>query len=137
MTGIHKSLGTYSVANAAVSSDPWVPLWPNPPDLPYNFFNLLDRVNTEGIANLDGDALADKTIAIIGAGYAGMTVAKELWRCGFKNIEIYETQAMISLEGDTDLAEAIINLQQQQTILQAALQTTGQLLQLSILDFLG
>ncbi|WP_333092968.1 MULTISPECIES: FAD-dependent oxidoreductase [unclassified Microcoleus] len=37
----------------------------------------------------------NKTIAIVGAGITGLTVARELFRCGFKNIDIYEASGRI------------------------------------------
>ena len=77
MTGVHQSIGTDAVANAPVSGDPWVPLWPNPADVPYNYLNLLDLTKTVGIANVTGQSVATKNIAIVGAGYAGLTVARE------------------------------------------------------------
>lgn len=51
-------------------------------------------------------------------------------------LEVFEFQALISQEGDTDLAEAIVRFNAQQTTYQAALQTSARLLQTSILDFL-
>ncbi|MGE3166162.1 MAG: flagellar hook-associated protein FlgL [Planctomycetota bacterium] len=51
-------------------------------------------------------------------------------------LEVFEFQALISQEGDTDLAAAIVRFNEQQTTYQAALQTSARLLQSSILDFL-
>ncbi|MEM7263279.1 MAG: flagellar hook-associated protein FlgL [Planctomycetota bacterium] len=50
--------------------------------------------------------------------------------------ESLQMQEMVSLEGDTDLAEAIVLFQQHQTTYQAALQTASTLFQTSLLDFL-
>ena len=53
------------------------------------------------------------------------------------DIEILETETLLSDEGDTDLAATIVDFNRQQTQYQASLQTSAQLVQLSILDFLG
>ncbi len=52
-------------------------------------------------------------------------------------LESLETQEWISLESDTDLAEAIVKFNRQQTLYQAALQTSASLMQQSILDYIG
>ena len=52
-------------------------------------------------------------------------------------LEILTMQEMISIEGDTDLARALIEFSQQQTVLQASLQTASRILQQTILDFLA
>ncbi|MFQ5654709.1 MAG: hypothetical protein ACE5GW_08265 [Planctomycetota bacterium] len=52
-------------------------------------------------------------------------------------LETLEMKELISREGDTDLAEAIVSFQQQETVYQASLQTSARLMQQSILDFLG
>ena len=51
-------------------------------------------------------------------------------------LETFEFQELRSQEGDTDLAAAIVRFNQHQTTYQAALQTSANLLQQSILDFL-
>ena len=52
-------------------------------------------------------------------------------------LETLEMQDLLSREGDTDFAEAIVSLNRQETLYQASLQTAARLLQMSILDFLG
>lgn len=52
-------------------------------------------------------------------------------------LERLEMSELVSLEGDTDLATAIVEFQQQQTVYQAALQTAAALIQPSLLEFLG
>lgn len=52
-------------------------------------------------------------------------------------LERLEMTELVSLEGDTDLSEAIIEFQQQQTVYQAALQTAASLIQPSLLQFLN
>jgi len=74
---------------------PWEPHWPNPADMPFNFFNLLKRTETTGIASVAGRPAAEQRIAIVGAGYAGITAARELFRCGFKHITLFEADKRI------------------------------------------
>ncbi len=52
-------------------------------------------------------------------------------------LETIEVQNLISLEGDIDLAETIVQLNQHQNTLDAALQTSARILQQTILDFIG
>ncbi len=52
-------------------------------------------------------------------------------------LETLETQQLLSQESDTDIAEAIVRFNREQMMYQAALQTSAQLMQQSILDFLG
>ena len=52
-------------------------------------------------------------------------------------LESFETESLLSQEADTDVAAAIVEFNRQQTSYQAALQTSAQLLQQSILDFLN
>ncbi|MHC4934793.1 MAG: flagellar hook-associated protein FlgL [Planctomycetota bacterium] len=52
-------------------------------------------------------------------------------------LQSFETESLLSQEADTDIASAIVELNRQQTAYQAALRTSAQLLQQSILDFLG
>ncbi len=75
-------------------NNPWEPHWPNPADFPFNYYNLMKRTERFGLASVSGDA-ANQRIAIIGAGYAGLTVARELFRCGFKNVTIFEADTRI------------------------------------------
>lgn len=70
-----------------VSPDPsasqWQPKYPNPPDLAFNYYNLLDvaRENGNGIAKAPSGTAP--TVAIVGGGVAGLTAARELLRCGY------------------------------------------------------
>ncbi len=52
-------------------------------------------------------------------------------------LERLQMRELVSKEGDTDLAEAIVLFEQHQTIYQASLQTAATLVQPSLLDFLG
>jgi tryptophan 2-monooxygenase len=101
MSGLHKSLAPSVVAPPKPSDDTSQPLWPNPADFTFNYYNLLNAANLTGIANVSAEPCANLRIAIIGAGYAGLTAAKELFRCGFNNITIYEATDRIGGRGYT------------------------------------
>ena len=74
-----------SVRNADQTED-WIAPYPNPADLNFNYRKLLDN-SPSGIAE---NKVSDFRIAIIGAGIAGLTAARELLRSGFRNIDLYE-----------------------------------------------
>ena len=65
----------------------WYASYPGPADLNFNYRKLLDNSSSSGIAKIDNPNFH---VAIVGAGIAGLTVARELLRCGLKNITIYE-----------------------------------------------
>jgi tryptophan 2-monooxygenase len=75
-----------------VSVNPWLPHYPNPPDLRFNYYKLLNDSCQSGLPI--GSAPGQKTVAIIGAGAAGMTVARELWRSGY-NVRMFEASSRI------------------------------------------
>jgi monoamine oxidase len=78
-----------------VASDPagWMPHFPNPADFQFNYYKLLDLAKTHG--NGVGNAPARKpSVAIVGAGIAGMTAARELYRSGFA-VHIFEASDRI------------------------------------------
>jgi len=54
----------------------------------------------------------------------------------FLDEENLALEALVSEQRDADIAEAIINFQMQQTLIQAALMTTGKILGTSLLDYL-
>ena len=68
------------------------PNWPNPADFRFNYHNLLKATTKTGIAQVNGQH--DMSVAIIGAGVAGMTAARELLRSGF-NVTIFEASDRI------------------------------------------
>jgi tryptophan 2-monooxygenase len=72
----------------------WRGAWPNPAGLNFNFFLLLALNNDKPIANVQEQA-SQKRIAIIGGGIAGVTAARELVRCGFKNVHLFEATGRI------------------------------------------
>jgi len=66
------------------SANPWLPDYPNSPDLRFNYFKLLNDALVTGTAIGTAPVGSGNTVAIIGGGAAGMTVARELWRSGYK-----------------------------------------------------
>ena len=69
------------------NENPWRFGWPNSADMNFNFYNLLDRAKSTAIGKAPE---TQPRIAIIGAGVAGMTAARELFRSGYVNIDIFE-----------------------------------------------
>ncbi len=109
MGGVNKALHVKADLSKAVRPEvpmPWTPFWPNPADVTYNYYNLLSTTRQTGIANvLPYPSMTGKRIAIIGAGYGGMTVARELFRSGFGNITIFEATDRIGGRGYTVMPE--------------------------------
>jgi tryptophan 2-monooxygenase len=66
---------------------PWAGRYPNPPDLSFDYRRLVEQ--TGGVAQVEG-AAAGRSICIVGAGIAGLTTARELFRCGFTNVTLLE-----------------------------------------------
>ena len=69
----------------------WLPQYPNPADFRFDYFKLMQNA-PNGLAFLPLGA--PRNVAVVGAGSAGMTVARELLRCGF-NVTIYEASERI------------------------------------------
>ncbi len=69
----------------------WLPGYPNPADFRFDYFKLLENA-PEGLAAIDDSV--GRRVAIVGAGCAGMTAARELHRCGF-DVTIYEASERI------------------------------------------
>jgi len=68
----------------------WRGRFPGPPDLCFDYRTLVEQKN--GVARATD---LDHKICIIGAGITGLTVARELYRCGFKNITLLEKSKRI------------------------------------------
>lgn len=77
-----------------VSANPWLPDYPNPPDLRFNYFKLLNDAWSAGTAIGAAPAGPKKTVGIVGGGAAGMAAARELWRSGY-NVRIMEASPRI------------------------------------------
>lgn len=78
---------------AGVTAPPqgWYGRFPNPPDLDFNYRKLIESPG--GIARA---ANPDRRIAIVGAGITGLTAARELFRCGYRNISLFEANNRIA-----------------------------------------
>ncbi|WP_308701363.1 FAD-dependent oxidoreductase [Pseudomonas trivialis] len=68
----------------------WAARFPNPPDLCFDYRALVEQVN--GIAQA---TKPHHKICVIGAGITGLTTARELHRCGFKDITLIEKSTRI------------------------------------------
>lgn len=88
---INKSFDSTTTLTKTKSQDekknPWRASYPNPADFNFNYYHLLDKAKDSGIGK---NTNPDIKIAIIGAGVAGLTAARELFRSGYTNIHIYE-----------------------------------------------
>jgi tryptophan 2-monooxygenase len=79
---------------ANVSADPWLPDYPNPPDLRFNYYRLLANALAAKTA-IAKAPVPTRSVGIIGAGIAGLTAARELWRAGYQ-VVIYEASDRVS-----------------------------------------
>jgi len=70
----------------------WQFRWPNAADLNFNYYRLLAEARESGIGR---NVKPDLRIAIVGAGVAGLTAARELFRSGYTNIDIFEASDRI------------------------------------------
>ncbi|WP_231421754.1 flavin monoamine oxidase family protein [Pseudomonas sp. Leaf59] len=68
----------------------WRATFPGPPDLCFDYRALVEQEN--GVAHATD---THHKICIIGAGITGLTTARELHRCGFKNITLLEKSQRI------------------------------------------
>jgi tryptophan 2-monooxygenase len=71
----------------AAPASPWLWSWPNTADYNFNYYNLLALAGDGGIGS---NPNPNFRIAVIGGGVAGLTAARELYRSGYANIDIYE-----------------------------------------------
>ncbi|QPC89749.1 NAD(P)-binding protein [Mesorhizobium sp. INR15] len=65
------------------SANPWLPDYPNSPDLRFNYFKLLNDSWAASRPIGTAPSGARKMVGVIGGGAAGMAVARELWRSGY------------------------------------------------------
>jgi monoamine oxidase len=79
----------FKLIKSAKSS--WTPSFPNPADFRFDYFKLMED-SPHGLATLP--AGAKKRVAVVGAGVAGMTAARELLRCGFE-VTLFEASSRI------------------------------------------
>ncbi len=86
---IHKGLDKYfdrhEVAAPQVSQ--WRFRYPNTADFNFNYWTLLNNASQGAIAENTNPGFR---VAIVGAGVAGLAAARELFRSGYTNLDIYE-----------------------------------------------
>lgn len=79
---------------ASPADKPWLPDYPNPPDLRFNYFKLLSDA-WAAKSPIAKAPTPTRSVGIVGAGVAGLTVARELWRAGYE-VVILEASNRIS-----------------------------------------
>lgn len=89
---LHKGTSTFTSLGSVENEDSWKFNWPNTADFNFNYYKLLDDAANTGIAKNNRPKMR---IAIVGAGVAGLTAARELFRSGYTNIHIYEASNRI------------------------------------------
>src|SRR5690348_17799845 len=67
------------------AANQWTWAYPNSADFNFNYYNLL--ANAQGAI---GTLNPGMSVAIVGTGVAGLLAARELYRCGIRNMDIYE-----------------------------------------------
>src|SRR5882724_11552586 len=87
--GIHKQLkiNVRKGARPATPASPWLWTWPNTADFNFNYYNLLQLSAQNGIGSNPNPKFK---VAVIGCGVAGLTAARELYRSGYTNIDLFE-----------------------------------------------
>ena len=93
--GLHKGRDRYFEVNKVrgpVPSAGWRFGWPNTADFNFNYYKLLKAAAEKGIAQNRNPNIR---IAVVGAGEAGLAAARELFRCGYTHIDIYEASDRI------------------------------------------
>jgi len=88
--GIDKFIGRAKRETSPVG--PWQFQYPNTADFNFNYYQLLNGAAASGIARNTNPGLR---CAVVGAGVAGLVAARELFRCGVTNIDIYEASDRI------------------------------------------
>ena len=76
----------------AKPNESWRFRWPNTADFNFDYYRLLELAQDSAIAQNQDQELR---IAVIGAGVAGLVAARELFRCGYTNLDIYEASPRI------------------------------------------
>jgi tryptophan 2-monooxygenase len=87
--GRHNGIDKSADATEKPATPPgeWRSIYPNPADFDFNYWRLLDNGRGSSVGRNNKPKLR---VAIIGAGIAGLTAARELFRSGYTNIDIYE-----------------------------------------------
>ncbi|RUS94965.1 tryptophan 2-monooxygenase [Dulcicalothrix desertica PCC 7102] len=91
---IYKNFNTIGAASEAseFNGSSWQFSFPNTADFNFNYYKLLEFAQGNAIAQNNNP---NARIAIIGAGVAGLLAARELFRSGYTNIDIYEASNRI------------------------------------------
>lgn len=90
---LHKGIDKFiDVPATDAVPGPWQFGYPNTADFNFNYYNLLNGAAADGIAHNNQPGLR---CAIVGAGVAGLVAARELFRSGVVNIDIYEASERI------------------------------------------
>lgn len=87
---LHKGIDKFirgAVVRPTEPAGPWQFPFPNTADFNFNYWQLLDAASSTAIAQNQNPQLR---CAIVGAGVAGLVAARELFRCGVTNIDVYE-----------------------------------------------
>ncbi|MEZ2277699.1 MAG: FAD-dependent oxidoreductase [Microcoleus sp.] len=90
--GIDKFITTIERKVRATPNRTWRFDFPNTADFNFNYYKLLSDARESAIAYNQNPNLR---IAIVGAGLAGLTAARELFRCGYTTIDLYEASDRI------------------------------------------
>lgn len=80
------------VGHRKAAGTTWGASYPNPADINFNYRKLIDNIalDSSGRGGLAIFNNPNFSVAVIGAGIAGLTAARELLRSGVKNVHIYE-----------------------------------------------
>jgi len=90
--GIDKYIDKAKHAVQEPADSGWKFRFPNTADFNFNYYKLLSNAESSSIGR---NQQTHQRIAIIGAGLAGLTAARELFRCGYTAIDLYEASDRI------------------------------------------
>jgi tryptophan 2-monooxygenase len=93
--GLHTGIDKFILDQQQTEATPnatWRFTFPNTADFNFNYYKLLNDARESAIGHNQRPELR---IAIVGAGLAGLTAARELFRCGFTAIDLYEASDRI------------------------------------------
>jgi tryptophan 2-monooxygenase len=74
-------------AHSAEVRSGWQVGYPNSADFNFDYHRLLGEAHATGLGSAPE---SQPRIAVVGAGIAGLTAARELFRCGYTSIDIFE-----------------------------------------------
>lgn len=73
--------------------DPWLCSFPNVADFNFNYAHLLNLASQNGIAK---NTNLNFRVGVVGLGVAGLLAARELYRSGYTNIDLFEATDRIA-----------------------------------------